>query len=208
MLKLLKTPTESQLLNFLRKIKKVITNISQGETLLFPILVEGYEMMLILERISDRFFRAVIVQTDTDGLRYHSTNLQDYMIKYRNCLVINEIPKKNCLDDVFWMAIYNMTIHSHQGDLTKFYDILIPFLTGKSLETSLVEAEEIALKEKSSKDSSIYRGEYGLFRFPQCSQTAYVRCFLESWYYLLRKKGVSEITTLQVKDLEQYPLNA
>ena len=60
-------------------------------------------------------------------------------------MVLNAITKKNALDDVFWMALYNMSIHSHANDTERFYDVLLPFLTGKPLEASLVEAEKIAL---------------------------------------------------------------
>ena len=49
-------------------------------------------------------------------------------------------PKKNALDDVFWAALYNMTLNPHDGDTEKFYDVLLPFLTGKPLEASLLEA--------------------------------------------------------------------
>jgi len=59
-------------------------------------------------------------------------------------MVLNGVPKKNALDDVFWMALYNMAIRKHEGDTDRFYDILLPFLTGKPLESTLVEAENAA----------------------------------------------------------------
>lgn len=191
MLKLLKTPTESQLLSFLRKIKKCIQQVTVGEILLFPLLVEGNEILFMLERSSDRAYRATVIQTNPyGGLKFHANTLEEKKIQYRTCMVLNDIPKKNCLDDVFWMAMYNMTIHSHLGDMVKFYDILLPFLTGKSLETSLVEAEELSLT------GSI--GEFGSWRLPQCSSTAYVRTIMEAFHFLLQKKGVSKLQTYQV----------
>jgi hypothetical protein len=60
-------------------------------------------------------------------------------------MVLNNINKKCALDDVFWLAVYNMAVHVHPGDTVKFYDVLIPFLTGKPLEVSLVEAERASL---------------------------------------------------------------
>jgi thiol-disulfide isomerase/thioredoxin len=193
MLKLLKTPTESQLLNFLRRIKKVIQGLGVGETLLFPVLVEVTELMLVLERTNDRFFKLVVVQTDAyRGLSFHAVNIEDQQIKYRTSLVLNSIPKKNILDDVFWMAVYNMAIRTHPGDTKRFYDILLPFLTGHPLEASLVDAENAALKEPE------HPNLYGEFRMPQRSFTAYVRCILESFNYLLRRRKVSRLEIDQV----------
>ena len=34
------------------------------------------------------------------------------------------------LDDVWWMAVYNLSITSADADTQRFYDILLPFLTG------------------------------------------------------------------------------
>lgn len=201
MMKLLKTPTESQLLSFLRKLKQCVQGVNTGETLLLPMLIEGQELLMILERSTERMFRVIIVQTDAyNGLQYHATNLNTkepnpMAIQYRNCLVINNVPKKNVFDDVFWMACYNMTIHRHENDMHKFYDVLLPFLTGKSLETSLVEAEEAAAKGTDN------YGSFGEWRLPQRSRTAYVRVFWESFYYLLKKRNVSDLSVMQVRFL-------
>jgi hypothetical protein len=147
-LRLINEPNDQKLVNFLKKIKQFLGDIKTGNSLLLPIIVENHEMMLIVERASDRLFRFVIVQTDPlKGLRHHSVSptVSVPNLKYRTCMVLTDIPKKNALDDVFWMALYNMSIHPHDGDTDKFYDILIPFLTGKSLESSLVAAEQSAI---------------------------------------------------------------
>ena len=147
MVRMLKTPTESQLLSFLRKLKKFLLNINTGEALLLPAFIESKELIILLERNNERVFKVVIIQTDPySGLRHHTTSPAALLphITYRTCMVLNDVPKKNVLDDVFWMALYNMAIHHHEGDTDKFYDVLLPFLTGKPLETSLVEAENAA----------------------------------------------------------------
>ena len=129
------------------------------------------------------------------------------------------VPKKNVLDDVFWLAVsspsslfaalpascvmpsdptrrphiispelaqlYNLAVHSHRGDTDRFYDILLPLLTDKPLETSLVETEGS-------------EGEAGDWRSPQRAETAYVRCVLEAMHYMLRSKGVSKMNAKQV----------
>ncbi len=67
--------------------------------------------------------------------------------------------------------------------MLKFYDLLIPFMTGKPLEQSLIEAELGTLK--------------GPWRLPQRSDTAYVRCIFEALHYMLVGKGVSETKASQ-----------
>jgi hypothetical protein len=149
MLRMLKTPTESQLLSFLRKLKKLLQGVNQGESLLLPLLIESRELLLLLERTTERVFKVVVIQTDPfHGLKNHSVSAAGSApeIKYRTCLVLNNIPKKNALDDVFWVAVYNLAVNSHQGDTDRFYDVLLPFLTGKPLEECLVESETAALE--------------------------------------------------------------
>lgn len=204
MLRMLKTPSESQLLSFLRKLKKLIQGVNKGETLLLPALVERQELIIILERTTDRLFRVTIVNTDAfGGLSFHAASVADSMpeILFRTCMVLNDVPKKNVLDDVFWMALYNMAINIHQGDTVKFYDVLVPFLTGKPLEVSLVESERCSQGQTAdpSKISSVDTekpaeiSSFGAWRHPQRSQTAYVRCIFEALYFLLRRRGVTDI---------------
>jgi len=91
-------------------------------------------------------------------------------------------------DDVFWTAVYNLAVNTHHGDTVEFYDVLLPFLTGKPLEESLVESENAALEDNENSLEN-----YGSWRFPQRSQTAYVRCVLEAMHFMLRRRGVNEL---------------
>lgn len=117
-------------------------------------------------------------------------------------MVLNGVAKKNVTDDVFWMALYNMAIHSHPGDIDRFYDVLLPFLTGKPLEASLVEAENAAIAHGpfsgGLSDTSNGYEDFGSWRQPQRSNTAYVRCIFEALHYLLCRRGVSELQANQV----------
>lgn len=244
MVRMLKTPTESQLLSFLRKLKKLLQGVNPGEALLLPAYVEGKELIILLERVSERQFKVVVIQTDPyGGLRHHTTSPAAKMphVTYRTCMVLNEVPKKNVLDDVFWMALYNMAIHHHDGDTDKFYDVLIPFLTGKPLEASLVEAENAAaaallaemgtsgqkagssatattaseeskdgtnaavadkpaadINLSASSDQPFTPDNCGEWRLPQRSNTAYVRCTLEAFHFLLRRRQVTRFQAKQV----------
>ncbi len=62
-----------------------------------------------------------------------------------------------------------LLITDHEGDRKKFYEILIPFVTGKPLETSLVEAEE-AVRDAPA-DAPMLIGEW---RSPPRPET---RCY-------------------------------
>lgn len=196
MLRMLKTPSESQLLSFLRKLKKILQALNQGESLLLPLLIERRELLLLLERTTERVFKVVVIQTDPyHGLKNHSVSAASSApeIKYRTCLVLNNITKKNALDDVFWVAVYNLAIHTHQGDTDKFYDVLLPFLTGKPLEECLVESETAALESEQATIAPGSLDKFGEWRSPQRSQTAYVRCVLEAMHYMLRRRGVTDL---------------
>jgi len=149
MTKMLKDPSETQMVSFLRKLRKLLQEVPVGEALLLPALVENNELLLLLNRTTERMFTVVVIQTDAmTGLRNHSAAAAGFApeIRYRTCMVVRDVPKRNVLDDVFWTALYNLSIHSHQGDIDRFYDILLPFLSGKPLETSLVEAELAATR--------------------------------------------------------------
>lgn len=198
-LRMLKTPNESQLLSFLKKLKKVLSSVGIGDSLLLPLFIEGCELMLYLERVSDRSYRAVVIQTNAEmGLTNHAVTAAEAFprISYRTCLVMENISKKNVLDDVFWMALYNMAINIHTGDTSKFYDVLLPFLTGKPLEGSLVDSENAFVQSESSKN--IFNS-CGTWRFPQRSNTAYVRVLIESLYYIFRHRGMTEFQVNQVR---------
>jgi len=204
MQRMLKTPTSSQLLSFLRKLKNYIASVKVGESLLLPAFVENEELLLLLERSDERNFRVVVIQTNPHtGLRHHAVaaTVHTPNISYRTCMVLDNIPKKNIADDVFWMALYRMCINVNRGDMDRFYDILIPFLTGKPLEESLCDAERSALNNLSDvkEDSDVGHGvasdaatTVGGWRLPQKSSTAYVRCVFEAIHYLLHRRGVSE----------------
>eukprot|EP00457_Paulinella_chromatophora_P000002 gb/GEZN01000002.1/.p1 GENE.gb/GEZN01000002.1/~~gb/GEZN01000002.1/.p1 ORF type:complete len:6816 (+),score=1425.09 gb/GEZN01000002.1/:114-20561(+) len=206
--RLLKHPNSGQLMSFLRRVHKLIEALNPGEAAVLPALVEGSELMFILERSSPGAYKMVVVQTDpTGGLRHHAVSAAEAppKIKFRTCMVIDGIPKKNATDDVFWMAVYNLAIHKHEGDMDRFYTILLPFLANKPLETLLVEAEKAAIAREDAKaeeeaDSDAAGNQFGRsfgdWRSPQRSSTAYVRCVLHGLQFMLRSRG---LTSLQCK---------
>lgn len=206
----LKVTNEGSLLSFLKKLKMNIQRLGKGEALLLPVYVEGQEIAMLLERTSERSFKVVVIQTDPAALRHHVASPVDSMpeIKYRTCLVLKAVPTKNVLDDVFWMAVYNLKIHCHIGDMAKFYDVLLPFLANEPLEQILLAAETAALEYEQAQLSSqtgdsteALERHFGSWRCPQRSKTAYVRLFMEAFNYLLCRKGMSAILADQVRNV-------
>ena len=195
MARLLKHQNNSQLMSFVRKLHQQLAALPEGESLLLPAIVEGFEILLLVERVSERTYNLVVINTDPlGGLRHHAVSpaVRAGRLMYRTCMVLAGIPKKNMLDDVFWLALYNLTLHCDEGDTDKFYDTLLPFMTGKPLEMALVDAEHAAASGAGITAS-------GPWRTPQRAQTQYVRCLYQAINFILtRRRGVSALRCKQV----------
>ena len=116
-----------------------------GETLLLPAIVEGSELLLLLVRKSEKYFDLVVVATNPgSALQHHAVNaaVAPPGIHFRTCMVVHDVDKKLATDDVFYAALFNLTCRNMgkdtTGDMRRFYDVLIPFVTGKPLEQTLV----------------------------------------------------------------------
>jgi len=101
------------------------------------------------------------------------------------------------------MAVYSLVVRPREGDTNRFYDVLLPFLTGKPLESSLWEAEEAAARFEGGSGSSgdaapSDPGAFGGWASPQRSDTAYVRCILHTIRHLLKSQGMSVVKTKQL----------
>ncbi len=68
--------------------------------------------------------------------------------------------------------MYNLAVQKHENDMDKFYDVLLPFLTQRPLETSLVHAEESAIKTSAD---AVSKSVCGPWRRPQVSAFAACR---------------------------------
>jgi thiol-disulfide isomerase/thioredoxin len=202
MARLLKNPNTAQLMGFLRKIKKAVGKVTVGETLLLPAIIEGTELLLLMVRKSEKYFDLVVVATDPSlPLQHHAVNAAKGgpSIHFRTCLVVGDIDKKSMLCDVFWSALYNLTARSAAkdttGDMKRFYELLIPFITGKPLEQTLIDVETKDADGTSAKEA----GSVGPWRLPQKSSTSYVKCIFEALNFLLTARGLSQIATDQVQ---------
>ncbi len=70
MQKFLKTGSASQLLTFLRKLRKSLLEVAVGEAVALPLLLEGNEVLLIFEAVTTGAYRVVVVNTNPEkGLK-------------------------------------------------------------------------------------------------------------------------------------------
>jgi hypothetical protein len=176
--RLLKYNNAGQLMWFLRKLRKQLRALQPGNALLVPCFAEGSEMLLFVQRKQNQsYFRFVVISTNPKGgLRHHDVSAAEgpgfSKLKYRASMVLDFVPKHNALDDVFWMALFNMAIKPSKGDCHKFYDVLLPFLIGKPLEEAIVSAEKAEDNWKKGDNQDC--GSFGDWRSPERSATSYV----------------------------------
>jgi hypothetical protein len=71
--RLLKTPNSNQLFFMLRRLKKQLSALSPGESILVPVFVAGKEMLFLIHRKTTSVFRFVLINTNPEeGLLYHA----------------------------------------------------------------------------------------------------------------------------------------
>ena len=111
-----------------------------------PALVQGGEILLIVKRKTANLFRFVVINSNPEGgLQHHEVTADSGggpKLKFRTAMVLDDIDQKQALDDVFWMALFNLSISQGENDTERLYDILLPFMTGKNLEESMVDAHD------------------------------------------------------------------
>lgn len=159
----LKVSNQDSVFSFIRIVKQKVETLPVGDSLVLPVAVEGIEFLMLLDKLSASHFTVVVIQTDPNSLRHHvaSATIAPPDIHYRTCMVLNDVPTANVLDNVFWLALYNLKVNVHPGDMARFYDILLPFLTGKPLDVSLLEAERAAqgLSKLAVDESTIVKAD-------------------------------------------------
>lgn len=72
--------SSSQLLSFLRKLRKSLRGVEVGESLLLPLLLERGEMLLIFTACDNNMYRLVVVNTNAEqGLKYVVTACMSWL---------------------------------------------------------------------------------------------------------------------------------
>ena len=176
-----------QMVFYFKLLKKYITNLQVGETLLIPGGIGESVILYILEREQDLNYRFSVVNTNPySGLDWHQCDPTSSppLIKYQTVLSVKDISQEKIFDDMFWGILLKLAIlPAKENTPEKLYDLLLPYLVDKPIDQIVYESES---------------DKYFEYRFPQKSETAYVRTMIESLYYLLKRHGIDQVKTTQL----------
>ena len=103
-------------------------------------------------------------------------------ILYKTALVLDGVPRRNVLDSTFWTALYlfggnlrPQQVPDSTALRLQLYEILVPFLTGKPLDESLLDAADVAS-----------------WKPPTVGITPLSTCLLEALHFLMREASAAE----------------
>lgn len=131
----------SQLVGFVKRFKRRLDNLKEGEYMLVPAAIDGHILLLIVEYESTDQYRFSVVNTSpTRGLDWHlSTAEHAPKIKYKTVLSVCNVRRAKIVDDAFWSMFFKLNVYgpAKKGSLEELYDWLVPFLVDKPLEAIL-----------------------------------------------------------------------
>jgi len=193
----LATKSGAQLVHWMKRYFGTrLRALKEGEVMIVPGGIGQHQIAYLIERETTEAYRFVIVNTDPlQGLEYHpaSASVEAPKIKYKTCLVIEDVRSERMLDDAFWSLAFATHVYGGRHSTPeKIYDLLVPFLAERPLEQALAESHNDESLASSSSDADSW------WRSPQRSNTAYYRAVLEAVHYLLRRKGLSMRNAKQV----------
>jgi len=155
-----------------------------GEVLLVPHAIsdkrETSPILFVVDKISDDLATFIVVNTNPELLYFHPAQGQPPKIKYKTCMVLENVAFDKLKDEAFWGLAYWVATSPEDASQTMrpvevLYKILLPFLQGKSLE-------EIQHSQSSSSCE---------LRSPQRAETGHLRCLIEAFQYLMRRRGLA-----------------
>lgn len=170
----------AQLIHFMKRFKKALEALREGEAMLVPGGIGQSLVNYIVEREGEDVYRFSIVNTDPEagGLDYHPSTAENApKIKFQTVLVVRDITHAKIMDDAFWGLLFKLSaVPAKQNTPDKLYSLLVPFLVNKPMEQIVAESDA---------------DDFTDWRSPQRASIAASRCMTETVHYLLRRKGVS-----------------
>lgn len=176
----------AQLVHYFKILKNQLLALKDGESLLLPGGIGDLTVMYVVEREDQNSFRFCVINTNPEGgLDWHSCSPESPpLLKYQTVVVLRDVPITKIMDDAFWGLLLKLAIlPAKENRPEKLYNLLLPFLVDKPIDQIISESENDPITD---------------FRYPQLSNTASVRCLTEASYYLLRRRGLSELRARQV----------
>lgn len=176
-----------QMVFYFKLLKKYISSLQVGETLLLPGGIGESVIIYVLEREAENNYRFSVINTNPyAGLDWHQCDPASSppLIKYQTLLSVKDVRQEKIFDDMFWGILLKLAIlPAKENQPDKLYDLLLPYLVDKPIDQIVYESESDKFFE---------------YRFPQKSDTAYVRTMLEAVHYLLKRHGISDAKSTQL----------
>lgn len=175
-------------------LSPAISRLSLGEHLIIPFGFNNSASVIVLQRNTVTDWSFSMICTHAEGLlQYHASSAASPpKIKYKTALVIDQVPLKKVVDEVFWAALF-LAATSHPD---KVYDVLLPLLKDRPLDSLLLDAE--------SAENVDWRTPDNLANI--------LRPLSEAFHHIVRRKGasrqVAKHTTFLVRErLMEYIAN-
>ena len=166
---------------FVQHLMTKLDALQAGAVLIVPHAISGVPILFVIERIDAERAHFTVVNTDPELLMFHLGSGQPPKIRYQTCLVLEDVAFEKVKDEAFWALAYWVAVTDENKGQTMspvqvLYKILLPFLADKSM------AEIQHSQRRGPKDAEL--------RSPQRSETGQLRCLIEAFQFLMRKRGL------------------
>lgn len=174
----------TQILHYIKILKKHLERLQIGETLLVPGGVDDSAMLYVVECEEENSYRFSIVNTNINaGLDFHPSSVVETpfssLLGFQCVVSITNVTTAKILDDAFWGLLLKLMFYaSKKNTPDKIYNLLLPYLVDKPLEFLLKESEQA---KWSGTDC----------RMPQRANISYVTCIHEMVRYVFLRRNVT-----------------
>jgi thiol-disulfide isomerase/thioredoxin len=181
-----------------RQMMSVMTSklkaLESGEVLIVPHAISGNPILFMIEKTGEDTANFTVVNTNPQLLQFHPASGRPPKIKYQTCLVLENVNFARVKDEAFWGIAYWVAVRGESSDLTMrpvdvLYQILLPFLQNRSWEE--IQHDQTRLATASAEPDAQMRS-------PQRSETGHLRCLIEAFQYLMRRRGLDAAARKEV----------
>ena len=168
--------------------------LESGEVLIVPHAISGNPILFVIEKTGEDTANFTVVNTNAELLHFHPACGQPPKIKYQTCLVLENVALARIKDEAFWGMAFWAAVQPENPAFTMqpvsvVYKILLPFLQGKSWEE---------IHHDQTRLAAAFAEPDAQMRSPQRSETAQLRCLIEAFQYLMRRRGLDKAARKEV----------
>jgi thiol-disulfide isomerase/thioredoxin len=182
---------QRQMMSFITSKLKALES---GEFLIVPHAISGNPILFVIEKTGAETANFVVVNTNPELLSCHPASGQPPKIKYQTCLVLENVIYARVKDEAFWGIMHWVANNAESEGWTMqpvevLYKILLPFLQDRSWEE--IHHNQTRLAAASAEPDAQMRS-------PQRSETGHLRCLIEAFQYLMRRRGLDAAARKEV----------